>query len=309
MTGKVEELKKYRIGVISGGLSSEREISLRSGTAVYKALTKGGFRAELIDVTANNYKTFINEYNFHLAFIALHGRFGEDGRVQAQMENKGIKYTGSGPEASMAALDKLRSKKMFISAGLYVPEYALVRSKDEVPSFRFSVPCVVKPRFEGSSVGLSVVKEDNQLAPAIIESLRYDNDVIVESFIAGKEVTVGVLGEKILPVVEIKTSGGVYDYTSKYMSADTEYCIPADLPEDVYRACQSAGMRAHKALGCRGFSRADIRISRSGVPYVLEVNTIPGLTERSLLPMAAISEGLDFFQLCVKMIEKSIKVQ
>ncbi len=305
----LEKLKKYKIAVISGGISSERHISLKSGKAVYETLVKGGLDARLIDVHNENYRTFTDSIDFDIAFIALHGKFGEDGQLQAHLGKKGIRYTGSGPRASMIAMDKLESKKSFIASGLRVPEYTVINGMNILEHSLFAVPCVIKPRFEGSSVGLSVVKRSEDLSGAFEEALKCGQDIIVESYIPGKEVTVGVLGKEALPVVEIKASKGVYDYESKYKAVDTEYIVPAQLDVNVYRNCQTAALTAHKSLGCKGFSRTDIRISGNGVPYLLEVNTIPGLTERSLLPMAAKCSGLDFFQLCVKMIETSVSIK
>lgn len=307
MIENIEGLNKYKIAVIAGGFSSERDISLKSGRAVFQSLSKGGLTVEFIDLNKDNYLNFIDEYDFDIAFIALHGKFGEDGQVQKQLELKNKKYTGSSPKSSIDALDKIKSKVIFSDAGLNVPEYSIIKVNQQVKEFSFKVPCVVKPRFEGSSVGLYVVQDEKNLKSSILEALKLDQDVIVEAFISGREVTVGVLDGKALPVVEIKAPNGIYDYGAKYLVSDTEYIVPAQLSEKIYAACLNAGLKAHNALGCRGFSRTDMRVSDQGIPYVLEVNTIPGLTERSLLPMAAESMGLDFFQLCVKMIETSIK--
>lgn len=302
----ITKLKEYKIGVISGGISNERDISLKSGRAVFSALLKGGLDVEFIDLTEYNRLSFMDEHEIDIAFIALHGKHGEDGEVQEYFESRGIMYTGSGPTASRKALDKLESKKIFSAAGLYVPGHISIKEISQLGNLEFRLPCVVKPRYEGSSLGLSIVKEEGCLRTAVVEALKFDQDVIVEDFIPGKEVTVGVLDGKPLPVIEIKTTEGVYDYDSKYLSINTEYFVPATLDEAVYVSCQDAGLKAHNALGCHGFSRTDLRVSEKGVPYVLEVNTIPGLTERSLLPMAAGNVGLDFFQLCVKMIVASI---
>jgi len=303
----VKKISTYRIGVIAGGVSSEREVSLRSGQAVYDTLVKNGINAVFVDITENNFSSFIDKNMFDFAFLALHGKFGEDGTVQKMLEEKGVLYTGSGPEASRNAIDKLVSKDKFMRAGLNVPEYGLVEFGKDRASLDFKVPCVVKPRFEGSSIGLSVVKDPKDLEPAIEQSLKLGQDVIVEEFIAGREVTVGVIDGKALPVVEIVAPEGVYDYNAKYMSKGTQYLVPAQLAPKVYRLCQKYGEKAHNALGCRGFSRTDIRVGDDGKLYVLEVNTIPGLTERSLLPMAAKNAGLDFFGLCVKMMVSSMK--
>lgn len=302
MKKDIENLKRYRVGVLAGGPSNEREISLKSGNAVFNALKGSGLDAVLIDADENEFSKKVDSSKINAAFIALHGRFGEDGTVQRMLEEKRIPYTGSGPESSRLALDKLASKEAFRKAGLHVPRHKVLPRGEDFSKLEISFPCVVKPRYEGSSIGLSVVQDENDMHKAIDEASEFGEEVIIEEFIPGREITVGVLDGKALPVIEIVPAEGVYDFSAKYHSKCTQYIAPAKLEEKAYSASQEAGLKAHLALGCRGFSRVDIRLSSEGKPFILEVNTIPGLTERSLLPMAAKAAGLDFPGLCVKML-------
>ncbi len=292
-------LKKYKIGVLAGGFSSEREISLKSGKAVFDALLSRGLDVCLIDVTGPSLEEGMD---IDVAFIALHGKFGEDGTVQRMLADRRITYTGSGPEASRVALDKIESKNKFMAAGLTVAEHAVVRKGELFDEGKIWYPCVVKPRYEGSSIGLSIVTSPEKFRKAVEDALDYGNDVMVEKFIPGRELTVGILDEKALPVVEIIAGGGVYDFVAKYKAGDTKYSVPAELDGDIYRRAQEAGLRAHQALGCQGISRVDLMVTNEGELFVLEVNTIPGMTERSLLPMAAKAAGMDFGELCLRIV-------
>lgn len=308
MTTYLEELNKYRVGVLAGGPSSERGISLKSGEAVSKALVGVGLdQVVFLDVNEEDFEDMIKESRINLAFIALHGRFGEDGTVQRALEEMKIPYTGSGPGSSALALDKLLSRDHFMDNGLDVPEYMVVHHGEDLSEMDIWFPCVVKPRFEGSSIGLSIVNTESGIYSAVDKAFAFGEEVIIERFVPGREITVGVLAGKALPVVEIIPHGGVYDFTAKYEAGNTEYVVPADLGEKDYLLAQETGLKAHNALGCRGFSRVDMRLSEEEKIYVLEVNTIPGLTERSLLPMAAKAAGLDFPQLCVKMLYGAIR--
>ncbi len=298
----IEVLRKFRIGVLAGGESSEREISLKSGKAVFEALRKAGLDPLFLDVNEKDFSSVIEKSGIDAAFIALHGRFGEDGTVQRMLQKRNIPYTGSGPDASALALDKMASKEQFIARGLNVPEYIVVYRGEDISELDVWFPCVVKPRFEGSSIGLSVVSSETKLHQAIDNAFMFGEEVIVERFVPGREITVGILDEKALPVVEIVAHEGVYDFDAKYRSDSTEYVVPAKLDESDSRFAQETALEAHKALGCKGFSRVDMRLSDNHEIFVLEVNTIPGLTERSLLPMAAKAAGLDFPGLCVKML-------
>jgi len=322
--------KSKRIGVLAGGPSNEREISLRSGQAVFKALTEEGFDAIFLDVY-DDICDIIKKNKIDIAFIALHGRFGEDGTVQRALERRGIPYTGSGVEASKLALDKIASKEAFIKAGIPVPGYvAIERSsslrgakrrsnpKNEIasPSARndgccvykkgleqLKLPVVVKPQFEGSSIGLSVVRDKEGIDKALKTAFAYGDKALIEECINGRELTVGILEDRPLPVIEIVTRNSVYDYDAKYKDPETNYLVPAPIEKGAYKEAQSLGIKAHRVLGCRSFSRVDMMMDTLGKIFVLEVNTIPGMTERSLLPKAAAEEGLNFNRLCVKLIE------
>lgn len=295
--------KSKRIGVLAGGSSNEREISLRSGQAVFRALTEEGFDAIFIDVH-DDICDIIKTNRMDVAFIALHGRFGEDGTVQRILERSGIPYTGSGVEASKLALNKIASKEAFVKKEIPSPKY-IVHEKGMPPADRDmpAWPIVVKPQFEGSSIGLSVVRDKVGLGEALKKALACGDKVLIEEYISGREFTVGMLDDRPLPVIEIVTRNKVYDYEAKYKDPETSYLVPAPLEKSVYKGAQALGLEAHKALGCRYFSRVDMMMDGLGKLFVLEVNTIPGMTQRSLLPKAAAEEGLSFNRLCVKLIE------
>ena len=301
----MEELKKYKIGVLAGGSSSERDISLKSGKAVFNAFIKEGLNAVFIDVKEDNFAFLIDQSRIDVAFIALHGKFGEDGTVQHILSEKGIFYTGSGPEASRMALDKVASKKRLSGENLKTPEYIVTELGKEIPAIWF--PCVVKPQHEGSSIGLTVVPSEERLSAAVDRAFNYGNHVIIEKFIEGREITVGILEDRALPVIEIVPEGRCYDFNAKYQSANTKYIVPAEIDEDTFKRAQETAVNAHKALGCEEFSRVDMRLSSRDELFILEVNTIPGLTERSLLPMAAKAAGLSFSELCVKILLGAIR--
>jgi D-alanine-D-alanine ligase len=301
---ELDNLKQYKIGILAGGTSNEREISLKSGGAVFDALSDKGLNIKLIDI--KDAGSWADNLNIDIAFLALHGTFGEDGTVQRILEEKGILYTGSGPEASRMALDKISSKKKFIEQGLLTPEYIVLEDGTSLIFENIWFPCVVKPRWEGSSIGLSIVNSREEISEAITEAAKFGKEIIIEKFISGKEVTVGVLGDRALPVVEIVPEGSHYDYNAKYHSSGTRYIVPAEIDKLYTKRVQEAGIKAHKALGCEGFSRVDIRLTDDGEPYILEVNTIPGLTRRSLLPMAARAEGIDFDKLCLRILSDTV---
>ncbi|MBI5123822.1 MAG: D-alanine--D-alanine ligase, partial [Candidatus Omnitrophica bacterium] len=240
--------------------------------------------------------------------IALHGRFGEDGTVQKMLEEARIPYTGSGPEASRLALDKIASKKRFIEKNIPIPKYTVFKkgrfSIDDAHSVGY--PLVVKPQSEGSSIGLSVVKEKKFLREAADKAFQYGDNIIVEEYISGRELTVGILGDKALPVIEIVARDHVYDYEAKYKAQDTRYLVPAPISDEAREKAHLLGLAAHNALDCSSFSRVDMILDNSGRIFVLEVNTIPGMTERSLLPKAAAAIGLPFGELCVKILENAL---
>lgn len=294
--------------MLAGGPSSEREISLRSGKAVHSALLSEGLDAVLLDIE-DDIRDVINKNVIDVAFIALHGRFGEDGTVQKMLEDAHIPYTGSRVEASKLALDKIASKEVFIKNNIPVPGYIVFEKGQFIidDADRIGYPLVVKPQFEGSSIGLSIVKEKGLLKDALDTAFQYGNKVILEEYIYGREFTVGIIDDKALPVIEIVTRNNVYDYEAKYKNADTQYLVPAPIDKAVSEKVASLGLAAHKALGCTSFSRVDMMMKKDGKIFVLEVNTIPGMTERSLLPKAAMAMGLRFNELCVKILENTLK--
>lgn len=298
-----------KIGVLAGGPSNERQISLKSGRAVYDALIAEKLDAVFLDVTGD-IASLLEKEKIGVAFIALHGKFGEDGQVQNILEGLRIPYTGSGVEASRLALDKIASRQIFMKNGIPVPRYKVLE-KERYSTSDFSslsAPMVVKPQLEGSSIGLSIVKDKQDLESAVDKAFQYGDKIVVEEYIDGREFTVGILDEKPLPVVEIVTRNKVYDFDAKYNAADTKYVVPAPLENDIYKRAQGLGLAAHRSLGCRSFSRVDIMMDDASNFYVLEVNTIPGMTERSLLPKAAAAEGLSFGKLCVKLIANAVNV-
>lgn len=302
------ETRFGRVGVLAGGLSSEREISLRSGRAVHNALLQEGVEAILLDVK-DDIHDIIKVNKIDIAFIALHGRFGEDGTVQKILDGLDVPYTGSGPEASRLSLDKIATKEIFKRKGILAPRYMIVEREgpfniEEASSL--GIPIVVKPQSEGSSIGLSVVRKKDDLRRAVDEAFRYGPRILLEEYIDGRELTVGILDDEPLPVIEIVTKTKVYDYTAKYNDPETRYLVPASIDSSSFKKAQGLGRRSHLALGCNSFSRVDMIMDGDGDIFVLEVNTIPGMTERSLLPKAAAASGLKFNKLCIKLIENAI---
>ena len=296
-----------KIGVLAGGPSNERGISLRSGAAVYNALLSEGLDAIFLRVK-NDIRNVIAANKIDVAFIALHGRYGEDGTVQQALEDADIPYTGSGVEASRLAFDKVASKEAFIKNKIPVPKYIVFEKEkfDVNEADKIGFPLVVKPQSEGSSIGLSIVKEKKFLRTAIDKTFQYGERSVLEEYVAGRELTVGILDDKSLPVIEIVTKNNVYDYEAKYEDSTTRYLVPAPIDKEAYKEAGRLGSLSHSALGCRTFSRVDMIMDNYGKIFVLEVNTIPGMTGRSLLPKAAAAIGLCFRELCVKILEHSL---
>jgi D-alanine-D-alanine ligase len=297
-----------KIGVLAGGPSNEREISLRSGRAVHSALIGEGLDAVFVDIKDDIYD-ILEKYSIDVAFIALHGRFGEDGTVQKMLEDAGIPYTGSDVVSSKLALDKVASKEIFVKHGIPTPRHIVLDGSgygaDAADSLGY--PVVVKPQFEGSSIGLSIVTDKAGLKEALDKAFSYGEKVILEEYIKGRELTVGILEDDPLPVIEIVTRNNIYDYEAKYKNPDTQYLVPAPIDEKARAQASRLASAAHKALGCISFSRVDMMMDEKGSMFVLEVNTIPGMTERSLLPKAAQAIGLPFSRLCVKILENALR--
>jgi len=308
-----------RIGVLAGGPSNERPISLESGAAVLNALKDIGVEAIFIDIKKELTKEDIKGLGIDVAFIALHGRFGEDGTIQRMLEDCSIPYTGSGPLASGLALDKIASRELFIKNGIDVPRYIVLnKAFDYTPACRqagifkkitqvFNFPIVVKPQFEGSSIGISIVKDKSGLPEAVNIAFGYGDKILVEEYIKGRELTVGILDDEPLPVIEILVKEQFYDFNAKYQSSETEYIVPAKIGESIYKRAQQTGRLAHLALGCEIFSRVDMMWDEERDRLVvLEVNSIPGFTSRSLLPKAAAYAGINFTKLCLKIVESAV---
>lgn len=294
-----------RIGVLCGGKSSEREISLASGAAVLSALKKAGMNAVSIDV-GPDLPFRLKKQKIDFAYIALHGPWGEDGTVQGMLEIMGIPYAGCGVLASALAMDKIATKGILAAAGLPTPRWWVVERGARVPKLPRRV--VVKPSAQGSAIGVSVVKEKSGLAPALAAAFKYDRRVLVEEYIAGTEITVGVLGPRPLPVIEIVPQNEFYDFESKYTPGCSQHLIPPRLPKATIARTQRLALEVFAALNCRAVSRIDMIVDKKQRPWILEVNTIPGMTETSLLPDAARAAGIDFPELVLQIIEYSLKV-
>jgi len=303
MTGR-EELKRKKTAVLMGGLSAEREISLRTGTAVLKALQESGCNAAGIDV-GENLPAQLTEVKAEQAFICLHGRYGEDGTVQGLLEMMRIPYTGSGVMSSSVAMDKLVTKQLLIYNGIPTPGFVVYRKNEDINAFLEicrHFPLVVKPAREGSTIGISIVRDQKELEQGLIEALRHDDLILVEDFVEGDEITVSVLNGKPLPIIKIVPKSGFYDYESKYTPGQTEYLLPAPLEAELYGKLQEISVEACKALSCRGAARVDFMV-RGNEFFCLEVNTIPGMTATSLLPKAAAEEGISFAELTMQILE------
>ena len=293
-----------KVAVLLGGKSAEREVSLKSGGMVLNALRSRGVDALPFDPAERGLEALIGE-RFERAFIALHGRFGEDGTVQGVLEWLGIPYTGSGVLASALAMDKLRAKLLWHAEGLPTPPYAVLTKDSDLRTVarKLGVPLMVKPASEGSSIGMSKVRSAAGLDEAYALAANYDHVVIAEKFIDGTELTAGILGDQVLPLIKIETPRDFYDYQAKYIADDTRYIVPCGLPAARERDMQALCLKAFRALGCRGWGRVDLMLNRQGRPFVLEVNTVPGMTDHSLVPKAARAVGMSYEDLCLRILE------
>jgi D-alanine-D-alanine ligase len=299
-----------RIGVLMGGPSSEREISLKSGDAVYSALKNRFLDLVGIDILTEDVEEnikLIKSCGINCAFLALHGRFGEDGQIQNILESLNIPYTGSGVKASQLAIDKIASNKIFESAGLFVPRYKETDKANfnaqKKEFLKLGLPLVIKPATHGSSIGLTIINEERDLDKAAEIAFIYDERIIIQEYIQGRELTVGILEERALPAIEIIPKNMFFDFEAKYKSGLTEYIVPAELDQDIAEEIMKAASSAHKLLGCFGCSRVDMILNKNNQPFILEVNTIPGMTSTSLLPKAARTVGIEFPDLCLTLIK------
>lgn len=286
-----------------GGLSAEREVSLKSGAAVHKALLARGYDAVAVDV-GRDLAARLTDEKIEVAFVCLHGRYGEDGSVQGLLELMGIPYTGSGVLASALAMDKVFSKKVFAASGLTITPYVVCKKGDtpELSELPFPLPVVVKPSREGSSVGVSIVKKAEDLPKALVEAFGYDSEILVEKYVKGREIQVGILDEKGIGAIEIVPKNEFYDFEAKYTDGMATHIMPAPLPADQYEELLSLGERAHGALGCSGYSRVDFIVTEDKNAYLLEVNTLPGMTALSLLPEIAQHSKICFEELVERIL-------
>ncbi len=289
-----------RIGVLLGGVSSERKISLKTGASVLAALKGSGYSAVAIDAGKDLFSRITDE-GVEAAFIALHGGVGEDGSVQGGLEVMGIPYTGSGVLASALAMDKIRAKEIFRLNSIPTPASSLCNTEEVLKNL--NLPLVVKPSAGGSTLGLSIVKDASALPKAIELAGSFNEGILIEEYVSGREISVSVLDEEVFPVVEIFTAGELYDYKAKYTAGGASFKVPADMEPALTARVSDLALKSYTALGCRGAARVDILIGKGAEPFVLEVNTSPGLTERSLLPMAAEKAGLSYRDLVVRLLE------
>ena len=297
-TGMKGKKRFGKVAVLMGGPSSERAVSLRSGAAVAKALRERGY--EVAEVVVGEDSAFELPEGMEAAFVAMHGRFGEDGTIQQMLRDRGVPHTGSSPEASARAFDKSRSKPAIAAAGIPTPAYELLRKGDRRT---LPLPVVVKPVGQGSSVGISRVFREEEWEGALAGALGYDEMALVEEFIPGRELTVGVVGVEALPVVEIVAPDDFFDYHAKYTAGVSRHVVPAPISEETAAGCREAALATFQALGCSGMGRVDIRLRPDGKFFVLELNNIPGMTELSLLPDAARAHGWSFPELCERILD------
>jgi D-alanine-D-alanine ligase len=304
-----------RLAVLSGGRSAEREVSLRSAAQVESALRDAGHEAFLVGLDGDTWDT-LRDGGFDCVFVALHGRLGEDGTVQGMCELLDLPYTGSRVLASALSIDKTRTNRLLAASGLAVPDFEeLEGGRGVTPEAverlvaSYGLPLVVKPVREGSTVGLTIARDEDQVASGLVLAGRYDRRIVVQRCIAGVEVTIGVLATpdvQVLPTLEITYQNELYDYDAKYTPGKSHHVIPARLPEPVREAASEAAGCAFRTLGCEGMARVDFMIDAAGIPWVLEVNTVPGLTELSLLPDAARAAGIAFPELCVRQVAHAV---
>jgi D-alanine-D-alanine ligase len=296
-----------KVGVLLGGKSAEREVSLKSGTAVLNALQRSGVDAHAFDPATRTLGDMAMA-EFDRVFIALHGRFGEDGCIQGALELMEIPYTGSGVMASAIGMDKWRTKLLWQAAGLPTPECAVLMADTDFAAVekQLGLPMFVKPAREGSSIGMTKVKQAGALKAAYELAVQYDDLVIAEKFVDGGEYTCAILGTQALPMIWLVPKNEYYDFEAKYLRDDTEYRCPCGLSPEQEAAIQAMSVKAFQLVGCRGWGRVDVMLDSQGRPYLLEINTSPGMTDHSLVPMAARGAGMSFDELCVKILEQTL---
>jgi len=299
-----------RVAVLMGGWSAERPVSIKSGQAVLDALLRKGVNAFAIDVTKETVlKDLMNE-KIDRVFIALHGKGGEDGVIQSILEVLNLPYTGSGVAASALAMDKLRTKQLLGGIGLPTPAFTVMDDNTDCDAIAASLgfPLIVKPTLEGSSLGMARVDTVEELKAAYENAKNFAGDVLIEQWITGAEYTVAILGDIALPVIQLKTSHVIYDYSAKYLSNDTEYLCPCGLPLEAEKSMQQLALTTFNTVGAKGWGRVDLMCDARNQPWIIEVNTVPGMTDHSLVPMAAKIYGLDFDSLVIKILQQTIDV-
>jgi len=293
-----------RVGVLMGGPSEEREVSIATGKAVIKACAENGYTATKFSFT-NNYKKHLKKLKTqNIIFNALHGGIGENGKIQAWLDKNNIKYTGSGAIASSLCMDKAASKEIAKRNGIETPDWQLIQKATQ--KVNISLPFVVKPNDQGSTVGLSIVKNDQFIQPAIDLAFQHGNKVIIEKFISGRELTMPIINEDAYPIVEINPKNNYYDYECKYTPGMSEYSCPADLEQNLVEKIESNTIKLFQKFDCSVYARADYILDKSGVPYFLEMNTLPGMTSTSLVPKSAYARGQSFQKLIRNIIELSL---
>lgn len=286
-----------KVAVLKGGVSSEREVSLRSGAAIAQGLRDDGYEVVEVDLASEQLSL---SSDVEAVFVALHGTFGEDGGIQQILGDLNMPYAGSGMESCRVAFDKVLTRNRLAACGIPVPAGEVLTA---AAARTLPLPLVVKPPREGSSVGCHLVFEEAQWNDAFSDAARYSDDVLVEEYVPGRELTVGIVGDQVLPVVEIKTASEWYDFDAKYVTGETQYIVPAELSADTTAELQAIALKTFHALNAKGFGRVDFRLSPEGRPYVLELNSIPGFTATSLLPKAAQAAGIEFPELCGRIME------
>ncbi|MDH5593965.1 MAG: D-alanine--D-alanine ligase [Gammaproteobacteria bacterium] len=307
MMSPVQQEQFGKVAVLMGGLSAEREISLKSGSAVLAALQRRGVNAHGVDV-GHDVLQQLADGNFDRVFNILHGRGGEDGTMQGALEIIGLPYTGSGVMASAISMDKLRTKQLWQGIGLPTPAFEVLTDNTDLDAVvkQLGLPLMIKPALEGSSIGMSKVEKKEQMTAAYQTAAEYDDCVLAEKWITGSEYTASILGQEALPLIKLETPREFYDYEAKYQSDTTRYLCPCGLDSDKEQEIQALAMSAFKALGCSGWGRVDFMCDETGQPWLIEANTIPGMTDHSLVPMAARTAGIDFDELVVRILQTSM---
>ncbi|WP_029546069.1 D-alanine--D-alanine ligase [Selenomonas sp. AB3002] len=306
-------MNQDKIVVVMGGTSTEAEVSRRTGTAILNALKSKGYNAEGMELVPKTFANDIQKTGCAIVFNALHGKFGEDGLLQGTLDMLGIPYTGSGVLAAAVTMDKAASKRVFVAEGISTPRsrtyysYEMKRGLAAEIEAEFSLPMVVKAASQGSSIGVYIVESRDELKNALVQAFKYNDEVLVEEFIEGRELTVAVWGneeeKEAFPIIEITTLTGRYDYDSKYTKGASSHIIPAPMSEEKTKEIQDLAIKTFTACGCKGVARVDMMLSKDEVPYVIEVNSVPGMTEVSLVPDAARAKGIEFPELCERMLE------